>query len=78
MYIILSSRIFKGFSIRARHSVLQKTIGPFPEEEDAYQIASLLMWILPLMATTSACLEIALFFLFNRFGHPWSAILADK
>ena len=68
----------KGFTIRARHLVLQRTIGTFPEEEEAYEVASLLMWLLPLLVTVSAFLEFLILFLFNRFGHPWAGILADN
>ena len=68
--------LFVGFAIRARHSVLQQTIGVFPLEEEAHEIASLLMWLLPLLVTGSAVMELLLCYLFNKFGHPWAGILA--
>ena len=76
--IILITSYFKGFSIRARHSVLQRTIGPFTQEVDAFNTASLLMWLLPLLVSMSTVLELVLLYLFNRFGHPWAGILADS
>ena len=68
----------KGSTIRARHLVLERTIRTYPEEEEAYEVASLLMWLLPLLVTVSAVLEFLILFLLNRFGHPWAGILADN
>ena len=49
-----------------------------PKEEEAYEVASLLMWLLPLLVTVSAGLEFLFLFLFNRFGHPWAGILSKN
>ena len=68
---------FAGSSIRARHALLQRTIGTFSIEDSAHEVATLLMWLLPLLTTVSAVLELVLVYLFNKFGHPWAGILAD-
>ena len=61
---------FSGSSIRARHALLQRTIGTFSLEDRAHEVATLLMWLLPLLVTVSAVLELVLVYLFNKFVHP--------
>ena len=67
-----------GFQIRYRHHTIKPVIGVFNEEDAAYSLISLLMWVLPLTVTISSLLDISLFFLYNKKFHPWSAILAEE
>ena len=52
-------------------------IGVFPEEEEAYTLVSLLMWLLPTIVILGALLDFALFYLFSTKFHPWAGILSE-
>ena len=52
-------------------------IGVFPEEEAAYTLASLLVWLLPTIVILGALLDFALFYLFSTKFHPWAGILSE-
>ena len=61
--------------IKARHMLLQKVIGVFPEEEQAYEKISMLSWILPLIAIIGSLLDAILVAVFMKLAHPWKDIL---
>ena len=52
-------------------------IGVFPEEETAFTLVSLLMWLLPTIVILGALLDFALFYLFSTKFHPWAGILSE-
>ena len=52
-------------------------IGVFPEEEKAFTLVSLLMWLLPTTVVLGALLDFALFYLFSTKFHPWAGILSE-
>ena len=52
-------------------------IGVFPEEEEAFTLVSLLMWLLPTIVILGALLDVTLFYLFSTKFHPWAGILSE-
>ena len=52
-------------------------IDVFPEEEAAFTLVSLLMWLLPTTVILGALLDFALFYLFSTKFHPWAGILSE-
>ena len=53
-------------------------IGVFPEEEEAFTLVSLLMWLLPTIVILGAMVDFALFYLFSTKFHPWAGILKTE
>ena len=52
-------------------------IDVFPEEEEAFTLVSLLMWLLPTIVILGAMVDFALFYLFSTKFHPWAGILSE-
>ena len=61
--------------VKARHELLEKAIGVFPEEVQAYERISILSWILPLTAIIGSLVDTILVVVFMRLAHPWKEIL---
>ena len=61
--------------VKARHMLLQKVIGVFPEEEQAYEKISMLSWLLPLTAIIGSLMDTMLVIVFMKLAHPWKDIL---
>ena len=61
--------------VKARHMLLQKAIGVFPEEEQAYEKISMLSWLLPLTAVIGSLMDTVLVVVFMKMAHPWKDIL---
>ena len=61
--------------VKARHMLLQKAIGVFPEEEQAYEKISMLSWLLPLTAIIGSLMDTILVVVFMKLAHPWKDIL---
>ena len=61
--------------VKARHMLLQKVIGVFPEEEQAYEKISMLSWLLPLTAIIGSLIDTLLVVVFMKLAHPWKDIL---
>ena len=61
--------------VKARHMLLQKAIGVFPEEEQAYEKISMLSWLLPLTAIIGSLIDTILVGVFMKLAHPWKEIL---
>ena len=61
--------------VKARHMLLQKAIGVFPEEEQAYEKISMLSWLLPLTAIIGSLIDTILVAVFMKLAHPWKDIL---
>ena len=55
--------------------LLQKAIGVFPEEEQAYEKISMLSWLLPLSAIIGSLIDTILVVVFMKLAHPWKDIL---
>ena len=55
--------------------LLQKAIGVFPEEEQAYEKITMLSWLLPLTAIIGFLIDTILVFVYMKFAHPWKDIL---
>ena len=55
--------------------LLQKAIGVFPEEEQAYEKISMLSWLLPLTAIIGSLVDTILVVVFMKLAHPWKDIL---
>ena len=66
-----------GSNIKVRHEIIKPVIGVFPEEEEAFTLVSLLMWLLPTIVILGALLDFALFYLFSTKFHPWVGILLE-
>ena len=67
-----------GFNIRDRHHTILPAIGTFEQENEAYNLVSILMVVLPFTVSFLALLDFGLFYLYNTKFHPWSTILADE
>ena len=52
-------------------------IGVLLEEEEAFTLVSLLVWLLPTIVILGALLDLALFYLFSTKFHPWAGILSE-
>ena len=70
--------VLSGLKIRERHNSIKTFIGVFPEEEEAYSLVTLLMWLLPMAVTVGTVLDFCLFRLYNSKFHTWSGILQDE
>ena len=55
--------------------LLQKAIGVFPEEKQAYEKISMLSWLLPLTAIIGSFMDTILVVVFMKLAHPWKDIL---
>ena len=53
------------------------TIGTFPEEEETYNLVTILMIVLPIGLLLLSFLELGLFLLYNGKMHPWKAIFVQ-
>ena len=51
------------------------TIGVFPEEEEAMDRVTLLLWLLPTVVAFATLIDILLVLLYVNILHPWSVIL---
>ena len=65
-------------SIKARHELLEGSIGTFQEEDDAYAMVTTLSWILPLTVILSAMLDALLVWIYMKLAHPWKDILFSQ
>ena len=48
----------------------------FPEEEHAYWLVNLLLWVLPTTISIAAVVDVLLAVIYMRFTHPWKGLLA--
>ena len=80
MLIIRLTKVYLFFPqtasrVKARHMLLQKAIGVFPEEEQAYEKISMLSWLLPLSAVIGSLIDAILVVAFMKLAHPWKDIV---
>ena len=61
--------------VKARHELLEKAIGVFPEEVQAYEKISMLSWVLPLIASIGYLVDTILVVVYMKLAHPWKDIL---
>ena len=61
--------------VKARHELLDRAIGVFPEEKQAYETISMLSWILPLIVIIGCLVDTVLVVVYMRLAHPWKDIL---
>ena len=61
--------------VKARHLLLQKAIGVFPEEKQAYENILMFSWLLPLTAIIGCLMDTILVVIFMKLAHPWKDIL---
>ena len=76
-FILVIPLLVTGASIRQRHFLIAPTIGAFDEEIHAFNLATFLMWILPVSISVVCLLDLALFHFYNMNYHPWKNILME-
>ena len=64
--------------MKARHNLLEGTIGTFKEEKEAYWIVTLLMWLLPTIVVAGAAIDAMLVIAYLKYAHPWKGILDEE
>ena len=67
-----------GYNVKVRHELLSGAIGTFKEENEAYHLASWLLWVLPMTVTIAALMDAILVYGYMKWAHPWGGILADN
>ena len=60
-----------------RHSVLRLNIGTFAEEDEAFELLTLLTWLLPVIIVTSTTFDLVLAAVYLKWLHPWKIILQE-
>ena len=63
--------------MKTRHELLLASIGVFPEEEDAYWLATEMSWILPTIIVCGGLVDILLGVIYLK-NHPWKGILKSE
>ena len=66
-----------AFQVKTRHELLFVSIGVFPEEEDAYWLATEMSWILPTIILCGGLIDILLGMMYLK-NHPWKGILKSE
>jgi len=61
-----------------RHKLLERTIGTFKEEDEAYNLVTSLMILIPSSLLILSTLEMVLFLIYNTKMHPWKALLVSQ
>ena len=65
--------------MKNRHELLLSALGyVFPEEEHAYWLVNLLIWVLPLTISIAAVVDMIFAVIYMKFGHPWKALLSNN
>ena len=77
LYLLAFESYFLGLNIIARHEIIVPAIGAFQDEENAYQLAKMFLWLPTLMVTLASISDFCLFLLYNRLGHPWKDLLLE-
>ena len=63
--------------MKNRHELLLSSLGyVFPEEEHAYWLVNLLIWVLPTTISIAAVVDMLLAVIYMKFAHPWKGLLA--
>jgi hypothetical protein len=70
--------LFAGYNVKVRHELLSGAIGTFKEENEAYSLASWLLWVLPMTVTIAALMDAILVYGYMKWAHPWAGILGTE
>ena len=74
-YDILYIISLAAIHVFERHSILQNSIGAFPEELQAYEVVKLMLIIgFSLLVLLTIC-QLVLYYLYNGKYHPYSNIV---
>jgi hypothetical protein len=65
------------FNIKKRNTYLDEFFPQVPEEQKSTYLTKVLSVCCPLAFVLSSLLQYAMFWLYHRFGHPWSLILKE-
>ena len=66
-----------ALNVKNRHQLLVSALGyVFPEEEHAYWLVNLLIWILPTTISIAAVVDMLFAVIYMKFAHPWKGLLA--
>ena len=63
--------------MREKHLVLLANIGTFAEEDEAFDLLTLLTWLLPVIIIVSAIFDLVLAVVYLKWLHPWKIILQE-
>ena len=63
--------------MREKHLALLDNIGTFAEEDEAFDLLTMLTWLLPVIIVTSAALDLVLAVVYLKWLHPWKIILQE-
>ena len=63
--------------MKSRHELLSGAIGTFDEEDEAYLLATWLLWFIPLIVTLAALMDAFLVYAYMKWAHPWGPILEN-
>ena len=69
--LMLVPMVYAFFAAQNRQNFLLRTIGPIPQETEAYENLRLLAIIMPSICVFAAAIQMALIYGFNKAGHPW-------
>ena len=58
--------------------LLKGAIGTFLEEDKAFALAMMSVWLLPLLLLIATIIDAALIVIYMKYAHPWKGILADE
>ena len=56
---------------------LLDNIGTFAEEDEAFDLLTMLTWLLPVIIVTSAAFDLVLAIVYLKWLHPWKIILQE-
>ena len=63
--------------MREKHLVLFDNIGTFAEEDEAFDLLTLLTWLLPVIIIVSTIFDLVLAVVYLKWLHPWKIILQE-
>ena len=69
--LMLVPLVYAFFAAQTRQNFLIRTIGPIPQETEAYEKLMLLAIIMPSLSILAVPIQMALIYGFNKAGHPW-------
>jgi len=76
-FIFLLPFTITAKNVKNRHELLVSALGyVFPEEEHAYWLVNLLIWVLPLTLFIAAVGDMLFAVIYMKYTHPWKGLLA--
>ena len=63
--------------MREKHLLLRDNIGTFAKEDEAFNLLTMLSWLLPFLVVSFAILDLILAFVYLKWLHPWKIILQE-